>query len=366
MATSEWQIKDKQGNVLTRKSEGYEDAFHDGFAVAEKDKEFNFVDKDKNILSDEENFLKAEDFNNGLSRVRRKNGKYRLYKTDKSYLVDKDYNGISVFVGGFTRVWQEDGKFNLVSESGQELSTTGFEEAGFFNGGYCPVKIDGKRYMLTAEGKTIGKGYAWIGDISFGYFPVQTNEESTEETQVTPLYNFMNEEGEQFSDEEFSEVTTFNAYGIAAVKKADGLWYYLKTDKTYLNEEGFKSAGFFQDGIAKVRTQDDTYNLYSMETASLLLTEGVRQMHEPICGYRRVYNSDWQVNYLKNDGTYLLSTWTDKGYNFNYLTETTMVKMDGTWYELNTEGTLVEDEEYVDEEESLTIEEEESNGEDNL
>lgn len=366
---TEWTIKDEQGNALTKKSDGYEEAFHDGYAVAENENnEFNYVDKQKNVLSDE-NFKQAEDFSNGISRVRMTDGLYRFYKSDNTYLTDKSYKGIAVFSPeGISRVWNEDGTFNFVSENGKTLSDEDYEQATPYENGYCKVLKSGKWYPRDTEGNLIGSGYSWVGAYEFGYFPVQVNEDGDEENPVTPLFNFMNTSGELFNDEEYEEVTSFNAYGIAMVKKG-GLWYCLKeTDKTYLTDDGFLLAMTFFEGQAVVRTTDGTFNLLEEEDGKLLLSEGVRQMHPSILGIRRVFNQDWQVNYLNTeDGSYLLPEWAEKGYDFDLGAQTALVSISGQWYDLATDGTKEENEDYEEEEEeaaTITIEEEEeeSNG----
>lgn len=368
---AKYTIKDEDGNILTKKSEGYKEAFHDGYAVAELDGKVNFVDDKGNPLSDTD-FLEATDFVGGISRVRTAEG-YNFYTTGGSYLMDKFYQKLSLFIGDYAHGQNEDGSWTVLKKDGTPLTATTYKGVGIGTSGFTPViKDDGLTYFLNDEGKEIGSGYREVRGFSSGLCTVridelkyETDAEGFTYEVSEPKYNAIHEDGTPLNSEEYDDVD-YASNGYVRVRKGK-LWYMLATtDGSYVTTEGFLYLDNFLGSTARVRKADGLWYLLSKETGETI-TSGYNRMTVKCGGFYRVWDGTvW--NYLDEDGKTLLDIGVDEAGEFMHLNITideeekegvfARIKRDGQAYLIDTEGKEIGELEEEEEEEEPIVEEE--------
>ena len=372
---AKYTIKDEDGNVLTKKSEGYKEAFHDGYAVAELENGLkNFVDDKGNTLSDTD-FLEATDFVDGISKVKTSEG-YNFYTSEGEYLMDTFYQKLSLFWGDYAHGQNEDGSWTVLKKDGTPLTTTTYKGVGIGTSGFTPViKDDGLTYFLNDNGEEIGSGYREVQGFSSGLCTVridepqyETDEEGNSFEVSVPKYNAIHEDGTLLNDEEYDEV----AYASGSyVRVRNGKYWYMlsTTDGSYVTTEGFLYLDNFLGTTARVRKDDGLWYLLSKETGEVI-SSGYQRMTVKCGGYYRVSDSTAAWNYLDEAGEILLDDGVDEAGEFMRMNITiekeeragiyARVKHDEQAFLIDTAGEEIGE---IEEEEEETVEEEEvSNG----
>ena len=344
-----WTVVDDEGNALTKKSEGYWSAFHDGYAVATLAGEYNYIDPKGEVLS-ETNFTEADSFLDGLAKVKTADG-YNYITTDGALLSETSYQRLGDFINGAARAQNTDGTWTLLREDGTTVGNFAAITIPF--NGFANALQDGKWYAVKVEdGTVIGDGFREIGIFSGtdGIAAVRVDEETTDEEgndTSTPAFSYIITDGTRLTEETFTAASDFTG-GYAHVTKTDGLQYILKGDGTYMTNTGYPFVDDVIGGLARVRTGKQAWNILK-DDGTFLLDTDVQRLCAPSCGFYRCVAADGVYNYILPDGAYLSATGFEDARDFTFTVENgeavpyAQVKADGTWYVINATGEVVDE-----------------------
>jgi uncharacterized protein YaaR (DUF327 family) len=135
---------DKQGNLLS-KEQNFKDvySFKEGFAVVLlSDGTYNFLDKEGNFLS-KQNFEWVNNFNNGFARVKLSEDSYNFIDKQGNLLSkEQNFKDVYSFEKGFAMVELSQDNWNYIDKQGNLLSKQqNFKDVYDFDGGFALVKL---------------------------------------------------------------------------------------------------------------------------------------------------------------------------------------------------------------------------------
>jgi len=131
-----------------------------------------------------------------------------------------------------------------------------------------------------------------IWDISAGFGVVQKSDR---------LWYYIKSDGTFLNDEGFRDAQSFIGE-FAAVKKSDGFWYYMKLDGTFLNNEGLKDGYDFSEGVCRVKKRDNLW-YYMKSDSTFLNNEGFREAENFCNGIAGVLTLDLHWHNFDINGT---------------------------------------------------------------
>lgn len=384
-----WLIKDASGNVITKSDAAYSQAFHSGYAVCEKDGEYNYMNTERELLS-EVNFLSAEDFSGDTAKVGMAGGARNILKLDGSLLSESGFDFIGDFHDGLAR-YRSDGKWYFTDEAGRSIGD-GFDYVTDFSGGYARYRTGSKWGLVGTDGQAVtDAAYDGIEPIAGGFHIVRTDTEDND--TVTSVYNYLKEDGTALSDSGWDEVTNFNE-GMAAVRTGSE-WSFITEDGQPLTDDTYSYASPFLNSQSRVRRADGTWNIIGAD-GQAVSDEGFKRVGCMVGGYTRVYSLDGYANFVDGDGNQLLTSspytdardfangyaavYSEDGWGFigtdglpacsgaaydavtDFIADgTAEAQIEGWWYRIDTEGNplrrLCEAETVEDESEYADVEE---------
>ena len=149
--------------------------YSDGFArVKNCERQYNFIDKDGKILS-EQWFEWIDYFENGFARVKRKDGKFNYIGEDGKLLSEQWFYWVGDFHDGFAMVGREDYLNNFIDKQGKILSNEWFDCVEYFKDGFATVqRTNGLQNYIDKQGKILSNDwFNWVGYFCEGFARVQ-------------------------------------------------------------------------------------------------------------------------------------------------------------------------------------------------
>ena len=117
-ANGDWNLINKQGELLSNEWFMYVYEFCEGFAIVRnKYHVYNFIDKHGKLLLNEW-FIYVGHFKDGLAGVQRSDYKYNFIDKDGNYLSDEWFKWVDDFKDGFARVQRTNGECCKIDKSG--------------------------------------------------------------------------------------------------------------------------------------------------------------------------------------------------------------------------------------------------------
>lgn len=118
-ANGDWNLINKQGELLSNEWFMYVYEFSEGFAAVEKTNgEYNFIDKKGNILSNEW-FIYVGHFKDGFAKVQRTNGEYNFIDKNGKIISDEWFIWTTNFCEGFAGVRTTNGEWRKIDKTGK-------------------------------------------------------------------------------------------------------------------------------------------------------------------------------------------------------------------------------------------------------
>lgn len=217
MSDGEYYYIDINGNRKLVGDDEYQHlgTFGEGYAAAQKDNKYGYIDRDFNEFSFEYEF--AGGFAHGIAAVK-SGGKWAIidkkFKTVTDFIYDEilvdDYGFCSRFGVFFAK---KDGEYRLYDTSGSEISTRGYTDAKIFTSGEpAAVKVDDKWGWIDINGEEyIGPQYEDAQSFSLGLAPVL----------VDGIWGYINKDNKIVIAPEFESAQAFSNKGSAYVKNED-------------------------------------------------------------------------------------------------------------------------------------------------
>ena len=238
----------------------YVSNFYEGYARVELNGEYNWIDKDGNLLwKGEEWFDSVDVFSEGYAVVKL-NGKYNFIDKDGNFLWngEKWVDYACDFDEGYARI-ELNGKWSFIDKDGELIGggDKWFDGANDFHNGYAKVGAYGKRSLIGKDGELIGGGKKWFRDTGFffeGYATV---------VDQNGKQSFIDEDGELIGggDKWFDQVYRFKE-GYARVELNGKLNFIDKDgDLLWKGEKWFDDADNFDEGYAEVEQDGKRYKI---------------------------------------------------------------------------------------------------------
>lgn len=302
-----WKIIDALGNILTKEDEGYEDAFHDGYARAEAEEgEYNYLSEDNTLLNSDI-YDSVTDFVGGLATAV-KDGLTYIVNTLGETITSTGFLKVGDFIGDMARVQQEDGTFNYVTRDGTLLFETGFRQLTAFVGGVAKaLKDDGLWYAYNEDGTLVSEtGHTYIGDFTedFAVYRDDTETQAEDGTAATTSqYGYLGKDGTTLTGDWTDATDITDGKGI--VTTGEGKRRYVKTDGTELGGTDYDLALPFQDGWGRAK-RDGLWYLVAEDGGES--ETGYKAVGVPCWGMTLVTNADGTKNFVDGDGGTLMET----------------------------------------------------------
>lgn len=143
--TTEWWKNDNVLDLLY---------FKDGFArVQRANGDWNLINKQGELLS-KEWFMYVYEFSYGFAIVRNKNHVYNFIDKHGKLLLNEWFIYVSYFYDGFAKVQRTNGEYNFIDKNGKILSDEWFSWAGVFCEGFAGVRTtNGEWRKIDKTGK---------------------------------------------------------------------------------------------------------------------------------------------------------------------------------------------------------------------
>lgn len=368
-----WKIIDALGNILTKEDEGYEDAFHDGYARAEAEEgQYNYL-SEENTLLNSDIYDSVSDFVGGLATAV-KDGLSYIINTLGETITTTGFLMVGDFIGDTARVRQEDGTFNFITRDGTLLFETGFRQLTAFVGGVAKaMKEDGLWYAYNEDGTAVSEtGHTFIGDFTedFAVYRDDTETQDTDgNTTVTSVCGYLGKDGTELTGDWTDATDITDGKGIVTTQegkrryvktdgtepggtdydqalpfqdgwgraKRDGLWYLVAEDGTE-SGTGYKAVGAPCWGMTLATNSDGTKNFVDADGATLLETP-YKNARPFANGYAAVEEDDGLWNFIGTDGATTSTSWFEKvtDYDGRYAE----ALLEGAWYRINIKGELL-------------------------
>ncbi|NMA79208.1 MAG: hypothetical protein GX967_01025 [Clostridiales bacterium] len=224
MRDGEYYYIDIKGNKKLVGDEKYQylGSFGDGFAPAQRNDKFGYIDRDFNEFSFDYDF--AGGFAHGIAAVKR-NEKWAIIDSSFKTITDFTYDDILVDDYGFCSEYgvffaKKDGEYKLYNSAGEQISSRGYSSAKLFTSKE-PAAVE------------VNDEWGWI-DIN----------------------------GEQFIEPQYKDAQSFSL-NLAPVL-IDGIWGYINADNKIAIEPNFEYAKpFSKRGSAFVKNQEK-WNLITL------------------------------------------------------------------------------------------------------
>lgn len=118
-ANGDWNLINKQGELLSKEWFMYVYEFSDGFAIVRnKNHVYNFIDKHGKLLLNEW-FIYVSYFYDGFAKVQRTNGEYNFIDKNGKILSDEWFSWAGVFCEGFAGVRTTNGELRKIDKTGK-------------------------------------------------------------------------------------------------------------------------------------------------------------------------------------------------------------------------------------------------------
>ena len=118
-ANGDWNLINKQGELLSKEWFMYVYEFSDGFAIVRnKNHVYNFIDKHGKLLLNEW-FIYVGYFYEGFAKVQRTNGEYNFINKDGKILSDEWFNWVGYFCEGFAGVRTTNDEWRKIDKTGK-------------------------------------------------------------------------------------------------------------------------------------------------------------------------------------------------------------------------------------------------------
>ena len=213
--------------------------FKEGFAEVEMNEEWNFINKEGQLLS-KLWFNDVGDFEKGHAQVKL-NGRWNFINTDGQFVSKQWFGWVGHFEEGVAMVRLND-KCNFINTAWQLLSQQWFDKVWNFENNYAQVLLNDKFNFINTEGQLLSKQwFDWTWDFINGFARVKLNGK----------WNFINTEGQILSQQWFDSAFCFNE-GFAEVG-LNGKHNLIDTKGELLSKQWFDDACDFNEGFARVR-----------------------------------------------------------------------------------------------------------------
>ena len=259
----EFNFKDKNGNILSPDLWFHQlGTFKNGYAYVFKDMKYNFIDTKGHLLSPDLWFDSVWSFENDCARVK-KDGKCNFINT-KGKLISPDiwFDNVFDFVDGYAKV-EIDGKCNFINNKGEYLrSDIWFDDANSFHEGYATIVKDNQHNFIDTNGQLLSSDiwFDWVGNFKNGYAIVCKNKE----------YNFINNKGQFLFPNLWFEYAERLDSGCSIVKNNNKYNIVNANGKLLSPNLWFnKVEGTFENGYAIVY-KDNKYNFININGELLL------------------------------------------------------------------------------------------------
>ncbi|WP_299458287.1 WG repeat-containing protein [uncultured Microscilla sp.] len=223
--------------------------FHEGYARAEKNGKYGFVDENgKEVIPPKYEWVGK--FKEGVVRVFNNNKAGYIEKAGKVVIPEK-YDDAWEFSEGLAKVMlvknindKTVARYGFVNKKGQEVVTAQYEDAQSFHGGLAAVRKGGKWGYVNQLGKVIIPfKYNQANSFIDGFAMVSVGDENP---------HFISRQGDKYDD--------FRAYeeGMAAVRK-NGKWGFIDEQGKLMIPYRYDEVRSFKKGWAQVRTGKKKY-----------------------------------------------------------------------------------------------------------
>lgn len=199
----------------------YLGSFGSGFAPAQRNNLFGYIDTDFNELHFEYEYAGA--FANNIAAVK-KAGKWALIDRKFNKLTEFEYDEILMDSNGYCSMYEviiarKNGKYIFVNHKGEQIGSNEFDAAGLAasDDGYIAVKIGGSWGYSDNKGNIVIKAqYDNAKSFSLGLAPVM----------VDDMWGYINTSGELVIEAKYSDAKVFSKDGSAPVKNYD-IWSFI-------------------------------------------------------------------------------------------------------------------------------------------
>lgn len=316
IADQKYLVIDKFGNKLTDNVFCDADNFSNGVArVKLENYKWGFIKKDGSLIiglinsSCYSEFKKVDNFHNGFAMVELPDlrspfgglltsGGWDFIKKDFSLLSDERYVECKNFCNGFARVKRSvtSGCWNFIDENGEELNNIDYKSVSDFQNNCALVYTTyGSINFIDGNGN---EKYLWMGDFIFGYAMVQRKDGS---------WNFVSGEGVELNDEQYDLAKAFDNSGYAKVRRFDGAWGFVDRFGRFADERQYHFCGPLINGFAHVSTRSGFSNFIKKDGSLLCQKNLPYTCYNFYRGLARIHRKeDGAWNFLKDDGTLLL------------------------------------------------------------
>ena len=307
------------------------EVFHSGcLKIFEKDKGYNYIDRDGNYLSKGVYYSEASGFNGyGLAIVKTNNsdGRYSIMDTSGNFITKEEYVTISDFKDGIAIVCKNiDGsyKHNLIDTNGNLLLKDWVEYCNNDNG-YCKVEDGNTKKIFDTNGKFLFdcSHYRDIVYANDGCWKVFRNEDKR--------WNLVDCSGNLLLKEWFDDIYSFYCGFAIVLKTGVGVTFIDKTGKFICKNKRrkpiwFETCSLFdEEGNAIVVNKEDNELVNFIDRNGNFLSDewffNYNNVHlNSTCPFRNgfagIYKQneygDFISNFIDRNGNILVEEWFDR------------------------------------------------------
>lgn len=235
-----WNFIDKQGNIVIKGDfDGYLLGFKEGIAVVRNDGNNQYIDnKGAKLFENDYQFFNS--FKDGLAEVYVKRESISVIGV-LGVVVEKSMNDGSYYADSNDLI---DVKFKrgYIDKTGANVIPTRYDYVGEFTNNLCPVVIKDKFGYVNKKGEfVIPAEYQFLGDVSHGYIAAEKNNSyGYVDLNNKPVIPFKFEDGKEFGDK------------LTAVKM-NGKWGYIDNSGEVAIKCQYDNAFNFQGDIAIIK-----------------------------------------------------------------------------------------------------------------
>ena len=322
----------------------YDDSIGIGI-VQNRDKFFNFVDKDGYLLS-KVWLPKVGKFINGRAYVVNNDGKANFIDTDGNEISNQWFDDAYGFSEGYARVKKGDNWYFIDTDGNplfdiDYLSKINYYVAGDFHDGYARIKkgrktnfINVKGDLLFDENFLLNKDYNIVGDFHDGYAIVEKRNR----------FNYINDKGELLCDFWLEEAQDFSEGFARVVVNGTGETSFInaygelvgnewrkkilnKVDRSRNEAYTVDYIGDFHNGYARVSLGYGYYNYINTEGELLVEKVGLRRGFDEATDFENGYATvTFYGNNYQYDGTPKHKVITKDGKVFDRYSERAIVQ----------------------------------------
>ena len=253
----------------------------------------------------EEIFDYCDDFIEGFARVEL-NGKFNFINRERKLLSSQWFDYCDDFIEGFARVELND-KYNFINGEGKVFSNQWFDDCGDFNDGFAWIRLNSKYNFINGEGKLLSsQWFDTVMEFKNGKALVSNKIEGVHDYSI----NLIDEQGNFVYDWTDTDTNILHDGRIIVISKNNKQNFLDRYTNHVLSNQWFDKCWYeTMFGIVK---QSGKYNFFNYGGAfhQLLSDEWFDNVY-PFNDYLGVVCLNNKYNFLKTNGELLTKWWFD-------------------------------------------------------